>query len=111
MPEQSLPPLYAHMIECGVVDLDPWHLLRGETQVRRARHIEQVFPGWGIVPFARRTDNDDVACWTGSSVVVIDDWDVWSTDGKPIRHVQDEYPSMEEWLLAAVRDFVEFDWS
>ncbi|MCC3291131.1 hypothetical protein [Arthrobacter sp. zg-Y1110] len=94
-----------------MVDLDPWHLLQGEDQVWRARHIEQVFPGWAIVPFARRTDNDDVACWTGSGVVVIDDWDLTWKNGMPIRHVQDEYATMGEWLVAAVQDFVEFEWS
>ncbi|WP_146362206.1 hypothetical protein [Arthrobacter yangruifuii] len=109
---QSLPALYAHMIECGIFDLHPWFLLHGEAQARRAQHIEKVLPGWGIIPFARRTDNDDVACWTGSKVVVIDDWDVWPDEnGMPIRRVGREYASMEEWFLAAARDFIEFDWS
>ncbi|MBD7995258.1 hypothetical protein H9639_08115 [Arthrobacter sp. Sa2CUA1] len=108
---ESLPALYAHMIECGIIDLDPWAVLRGEMQLRRAQHIEQVFPGWGVIPFARRTDNDDVACWTGSKVVVIDYWDlIWDENG-PRRLVAREYSSMEEWFLAAARDFIEFDWS
>lgn len=108
---ESLPALYAHMIECGIIDLDPWALLRGDKQLRRAQHIEQVFPGWEVIPFARRTDNDDVACWTGSKVVVIDDWDlIWDENG-PRRLVAREYGSMEEWFLAAARDFIEFDWS
>ena len=108
----ALPALYDHMIECGIVDLDPWAVLRGDVQSRRAQHIEQVFPGWGIIPFARRLDNDDVACWTGSKVVVVDDWDVWPDEnGAPKRHVAREYASMEEWFLAAAQDFIEFDWS
>jgi hypothetical protein len=109
---ESLPSLYDHMMECGIVDLHPWFLLHGEDQIWRAQHIEKVLPGWGIIPFARRTDNDDVACWTGSKVVVIDDWDVWPDEnGAPKRHVASEYASMEEWFLAAAQDFIEFDWS
>ena len=109
---QSLPALYAHMIECGIIDLHPWFLLQGEAQTRRAQHIGKVLFGWEIIPFARRTDDDDVACWTGSKVVVIDDWDVWPDEnGMPIRRVGREYSSMEEWFLAAARDFIEFDWS
>ena len=53
-----------------------------------------------------------MACWTGSKVVVIDDWDVWPDEnGAPKRHVASEYASMEEWFLAAAQDFIDFDWS
>lgn len=79
-------------------------LLTGDDQVRRAQHIEKVFPGWGVIPFAQRTDNDDVACWTGSKVVVIDDWDlIWDDNGAPRRIVEREYASMEEWFLVPPR--------
>ncbi len=109
--KESLPALYDQMVECGIIDLDPWGLLQGEMQHRRAQDIEKVFAGWGIILFARRTDNDDVACWTDSKVVVIDDWDlIWDENG-PRRLVARKYGSMEEWFLAAARDFIEFDWS
>lgn len=101
--------LYERMIECGVIDLEPWALLRGSEQLQRAQHVNEVFPGWGVTPFARRTDNDEVACWTGGSVVVIDDFDVVrDADGAAARRVISEYPSMDEWLVAAVRDFIGF---
>jgi hypothetical protein len=106
----SLPVLYYRMVECGVIELEPWALLRGSEQLQRAQHIDEVFPGWGVTPFARRTDNDEVACWTGRSVVVIDDFDVLrDTGGAAARRALAEYPSMDEWLIAAVRDFIEFD--
>lgn len=99
------------MIECGIIDLDPWALLRGEMQLRWGQHIEKAFPGGGVIPFARRTDNDDGACWTGSKVMVIDDWDlIWDENGAR-RLVAREYASMEEWYLATAKDFIEFDWS
>ncbi|MDR6637636.1 hypothetical protein [Paenarthrobacter nitroguajacolicus] len=105
-----LPALYDRMIECGMVDLEPWELLRGAEQVQRMQHLERVFPGWSLVPIARRTDNDDVACWTGQHVVVVDDYDVLrDATGAAVRHSATEYASMEEWLIAAIRDFIEFD--
>lgn len=74
------------------------------------QHAGEVFPGWAVVPFARRTDNDEVACWTGESVVVIDAFGVVrDAGGEVVRRVISEYSSMDQWLLAAVREFIEFD--
>jgi hypothetical protein len=97
------------MIECGVTDLEPWAVLRGSEQSQLTQHVDELFPGWGVIPFARRTDNDEVACWTGGSVVVIDDFDVVRDAGEAVRRAISEYASMDEWLIAAVRDFIEFD--
>lgn len=107
-PRRELPELYDRMVESELLEIHPWALLLGDIQKRRAQHIEQVHPGWAIVPFARRTDCDDVACWTGDSVVIIDDYDPIRDDGVVRRHVMREFPSMDEWLLSAVRDFIDF---
>jgi hypothetical protein len=108
----ALPALYDHMIECGIVDLDPWAVLRGDVQSRRAQHIEKVLPGWGIIPYARRTDNDDVACWTGSK-------EPFLHGGVLACHmafwrailVRPNIPVVDHYNLAAGPDFIEFDWS
>ncbi|MCQ2000999.1 hypothetical protein [Arthrobacter zhaoxinii] len=48
-----------------------------------------------------------MACWTGSKVVVTDDWDLIWKNGAPLRWVAREYASMEDWFLAASQDFIE----
>ncbi len=106
----ALPVLYDRMIERGMVDLEPWELLRGARQAQRMKHLDEVFPGWNLIPFAGRSDNDDVACWTGKEVVVVDDYDVMrDATGAAVRHQAAVYHSMDEWLIAAIRDFIEFD--
>jgi hypothetical protein len=98
------------MIEHGIIDLEPWVLLRESKQSQRTQHINEVFPEWNITPFARRTDSDEVACWTGEKVVVIDDFDaVRDATGATVRHSITEYSSMDEWLIAATQDFIAFD--
>lgn len=110
MQKFSLPVLYERMIECGMINLEPWALLRGSEQLQRMQHVGQVFPGWDLIPFARKTDNDEVACWTGGNVVVIDDFDVVRDAGRAaVRRTISEYSSMDEWLVAAVREFIDFD--
>lgn len=110
MQRPALPMLYERMIECGTTNLEPWALLHGSEQLQRMQHVDEVFPGWAVVPFARKTDNDEVACWTGGSVVVIDDFDVVrDAGGSAVRRTISEYSSMDEWLVAAVREFIEFD--
>ncbi|GAA3276795.1 hypothetical protein [Paenarthrobacter aurescens] len=106
----ALPALYDRMIERGIVDLEPWELLRGAEQAHRLKHLVETFPEWPLNPFAHRSDNDDVACWTGENVVVVDDYDVVrDANEAAVRHQPAEYHSMDEWLIVAIRDFIEFD--
>ena len=42
--------------------------------------------------------------------MVLDDFDVVrDAGGEAVRRAISEYASMDEWLIAAVRDFIEFD--
>gem|GEM_PF-6637176 len=42
--------------------------------------------------------------------MVVDDYDVLrDATGEAVRHQAAEYHSMDEWLIAAIWDFMEFD--
>ncbi|WP_427891562.1 hypothetical protein ACQHIV_03440 [Kribbella sp. GL6] len=63
------------------------------------------YPGRQLVPFARRQDNDDVACWHAGApeVLIIHDFD--TSD----RAVRETLPSFYDWLRRAVDDLIEFE--
>lgn len=110
MQNPSLPLLYERMIKHEIINLEPWVLLCGSEQLQRAHHINEVYPEWNITPFARRTDSDEVACWTSEKVVVIDDFDtVRDSTGAIVHHSIMEYSSMDEWLITATQDFISFN--
>ncbi len=62
-PGFQYPRQFLRMVERGLTDLEPWLLLEGEQLVNRHRGLQSRFPERSLVPFARRQDNDDVACW------------------------------------------------
>ena len=59
----AYPPEFLHILTLGVRTLDPWAILGGEELKSRASGMSGRFPDRILVPFARRIDNDDVACW------------------------------------------------
>lgn len=64
------------------------------------------YPERALVPFARRQDNDDVACWEagqGEQVFIVHDY---ASPGWERRGV---YPNFYVWLRQAVEDMIEYD--
>jgi hypothetical protein len=59
----SYPQDFIDAVESGVVDIGPWQILSGKWLRVRISGLRERFPGRQLVPFARRLDSDDVACW------------------------------------------------
>lgn len=89
----------------GLVDLEPWSVLEGEPLFRKLLGLRKRYPASPLVPFAARTDNDDLACWDTDlppgRVVVIHDW---ASPGWERRRQFDDFSS---WFRQAVQDCLE----
>ena len=89
----------------GLVDLEPWTILQGEPLAQKLSGLRKRYPESSLVPFASRTDNDDVACWdTGlaaGGVVIIHDW---ASPGWERRAQLQDFSS---WFRQAVDDCIE----
>ncbi|MEU5418963.1 hypothetical protein ACH4UT_31885 [Streptomyces sp. NPDC020799] len=101
----AYPEEFLRAVESGLVGLDPWWLLEGEGLRARVSGLCERFPERRLVPFARREDNDDVACWDldSGTVRVIHDFTT------PERVNRREFATFYEWLRAALEDFIEFE--
>ena len=89
-----------------LVDLTPWHLMEREAVLTRIKGLRDRYPERELVPFARRQDNDDVACWERDRepvVVVVHDF---SSPGSETRA---EYADFWAWFRVAVEDMASFD--
>ena len=83
----TYPRAFLRAVERGLTHLEPWWVFDGDNLRSRARGLRARFPDRALVPFARREDNDDVACWERRGV----------------------YPDFYAWLRQAVEDMIEND--
>lgn len=98
-------PLY-RLLDQDLVDLTPWHVMRGPESAERSPGLQRRYPARELFPFARRQDNDDVACWEKSQpgeVVVIHDF------ASPGHEQRQRHSSFWEWFQSAIEDMIEFE--
>lgn len=98
------PPEFLRVVELGLTNLEPWWIFDGGLLQRRMAGLAQRYPKRRLVPFARREDNDDVACWDldHGDVQVVHDM------AEPGWEQRQRYADFNAWLLQAVADLIEF---
>src|ERR1700722_13415076 len=91
------PPLFIRVVELGLTSLQPWWILGGDLLFERNAGLSTRYPARSLVPFARRQDNDDVACWDVASgnVVIIHDF------SSPNHEQREAFPTFADWLRRA----------
>lgn len=101
------PASFIRVVELGLTNLEPWHMLEGSRLRERNQGLAQRFPARSLVPFAIRQDNDDVACWdlelSHAEVVVIHDF------SSPGSETREEYTDFFAWFRRAIEDLIEFE--
>ncbi|RKT79947.1 hypothetical protein DFJ68_3426 [Terracoccus luteus] len=113
LPEDALPVGFAYppellrILRLGLVDLEPWLVLRGEPLLALHHGLRTRYPARHLVPFARRTDRDDVACWDlepgAAPICVVGDYEV------PGYEQGETHATFYGWFRSAVDDLVEWD--
>lgn len=102
----SYPEDFLEALHGGLYDIGPWQILGGNWLRVRHQGLKKRFPDQDLVPFARRLDGDDVACWSGKSpqsVQVIHDFCA------PGWEMRDSYPSFQVWLSVAQEEAKDYD--
>ncbi|MEV8312306.1 hypothetical protein AB0P36_34705 [Streptomyces flavidovirens] len=103
--EFSIPHLAQRAAEAGLHSLDPWWEMETDVQAARHKGIAERYPDRKLIPFSRRQDNDDVACWDLSlgGVTVVHDFA--ESGSELIAH----FSCYEDWLRQVLEDFIHFD--
>ncbi len=102
----SYPEPFQRLVERGLMYFEPWFVLEGESLRTRLMGLQQRYPDRQIVPFARREDNDDVACWDAQKpgkVVIVHDF---ASAGWEARAELDDFYA---WVRLAVDDMIAYD--
>lgn len=103
----SYPGEYERIKDLNLVNLDPWFMLEGELLEHRIKGMQERYPGEDIVPFARRADNDDVACWAkeggNDKVYLVHDYSDWGWKNRKI------FNSFWDWFKQSIEDMIEHE--
>lgn len=94
---------FLRVVAKGFADLEPWEILLGDRLHQRLYGLTKRYPQ-RLVPFAARTDNDDVACWDldlpSGRVLIVHDW------ASPGWERREQFDSFDGWFRQAVDDFL-----
>lgn len=102
----SYPQSYLKAVHLNLMDLEPWHIMNSNEVKLRIDGMKVRYPDRILIPFARRGDNDDVACFElhkGEEVQVIHDF---ASAGYEQREV---YKTFWDWFRSAIEDMIQFD--
>lgn len=100
------PESYKKLIDLGLVNFDIWFLMKKEQASSIYNGMQERYPKRKLIPFAKRADNDDTACFEivkGSKVQLIHDF---TTEGFEQRG---EFDDLWEWVESAVKTMVEYN--
>lgn len=112
IPDDELPEGFSYpgglrrLVERQLTHLQPWWVFDATLAVPLMKDIAQRYPGRRLIPFAKRGDTDDVACFVQDprgAVVIIHDF---ASDAWERRRIFEDFYA---WLRRAVEDMIEFD--
>jgi hypothetical protein len=98
----AYPAVLVQRVADGDLDVGPcWQILTRRWLGVRNEGLRKRFPERRLIPFARRLDNDDIACWdVGDSmrVHIVHDF------AAPGWEQRESYANYDEWSRAALDD-------
>ena len=91
----SYPQQLKDLVSKGIVDFGVWYLMNDEETVRRFRGLQTRYPERTLYPFARRGDNDDIACFEDVDSTLVHIIHDFADSGWEQREV---LPTFDDWL-------------
>ena len=97
---------FIKIVDLNLVDLDLWYLMNKEQAEIRIKGLKDRYPQRKLIPFARRDDGDDIACFQvgkENRVQIIHDF---ASAGYEQRK---EYECFWDWFRDAVEEMINED--
>lgn len=97
------PAEFVKIVELNLVDFEIWYLMSNEQVNIRIEGLKSRYSSRNLIPFARRDDSDDIACFEvekGNSVQIIHDF---AGEGFEQRK---EYKCFWDWFRDAIDEMI-----
>ncbi len=102
----SYPDSFLKVIRLDLTNLEPWYIMNSTEVQMRIKGMQTRYPQRVLVPFARRGDNDDVACFQmdkGQEIQIIHDF---ASVGYEQRKT---YATFWDWYRDAMEEMIQFE--
>lgn len=99
----KFPQSYLKVIELNLLDYEYWYLMNKEQIKSRKDGLDKRFPNRKLIPFARRDDNDDIACFEigyDEKVFIVHDY---AAEGYERRQ---EFDNFWSWFISAIKELI-----
>lgn len=103
IPGFTFPESCLKAVELNLINLENWYFMDVKKMQYRRGNLLKRYPHRNLVPFARRDDNDDVACFEvgqGERVFIVHDF---SSEGFERRQ---EFDTFWSWFVSAVKELI-----
>lgn len=101
----EFPEEFTRIVNLNLTNIEPWYILESNQLEDKMDGLKKRYPARALIPFARRTDNDDVACFEVGKlpqILVIHDF---ASTGWEQHEV---YDTFWDWLRKAIDDMINF---
>jgi len=95
---------YEKLKELNLIDFDYWYFISDDQLEKRFIGMSERYPNRRYVPFARRDDSDDIACFEkdkGEAVIIVHDF---ASEGFEERK---QYNNIWEWFKDAINELID----
>lgn len=102
--EFDYPESFLKVTELNLLDFDVWYIMTKEQVESRINGLKKSYPSRKLIPFARRDDCDDIACFEegqGKKVFIIHDF---ASVGYEQRKI---YEDFWDWLKDAIQEMID----
>jgi len=102
----SYPKFFVEIIKMNFLDYGDWYLMNKNQILIRKEGLNDRYPNRKLIPFARRDDNDDIACFDldcVEKVFIIHDF---SSEGYESRG---EFDNFKSWLICTIGEYLKIE--
>lgn len=100
------PDSLGEIIELGLVDYNRWRIMNEKEIKDRYYALRDRYPGRALFPYAKREDNDDIACFENGKVQVIHDY---ASPGWEQVQEFDDFWSWFNYVIGVMIEFYKFE--
>lgn len=102
----NYPDSFVKILELNLLDYDFWYMMSNEQVETRITGLKKRYPKRKLIPFARRDDSDDIACFEegqGARVFIVHDF---ASEGYEQRKI---FENFWEWFKDAIQEMIDYN--